>query len=286
MPDSARLKLMKFALSHAGTHNSLLTRSLALHMAAEEVRGSKEFCKLLGVILRVGNYINHGVAETEGKIRGFAIESLKSLAIFKTGSVSTMHFLCVTMRSRDLNFNRNLQESLKHTQEASREKVSLLKAGIELFNQQTQLARYEMEHLAYDDVAREQMTVLTSTLECEAKELMKQLDTAVDLAVKAQKYFSVSQRAQGNLLPIEQFFGHIAEFLNDFDFTWMEVEKHSARWDLYFDHARKIPRALSPASFSTSTGSATAPSEWSSDAHTEEFPNIWPSQIPDRKEVT
>eukprot|EP00419_Tripos_fusus_P067940 CAMPEP_0172914206 /NCGR_PEP_ID=MMETSP1075-20121228/191910_1 /TAXON_ID=2916 /ORGANISM="Ceratium fusus, Strain PA161109" /LENGTH=96 /DNA_ID=CAMNT_0013773079 /DNA_START=1 /DNA_END=287 /DNA_ORIENTATION=- len=86
----SRLKLMRFALSHVSTFTNLIERSRILRQAAEQARGSQELRDLLSVILRVGNFINHGVQEArEGTVKSFAIESLMSLASFKTGAVST-----------------------------------------------------------------------------------------------------------------------------------------------------------------------------------------------------
>ena len=58
-----RMKLARFALSHKSTFLSVKQRCEVLQQAAEQVRGSRQFREVLGVVLRVGNFINHGVGE-------------------------------------------------------------------------------------------------------------------------------------------------------------------------------------------------------------------------------
>lgn len=51
--------------------------------------------------------------------RAFDLASLSSLGTFKTGCVTTLHFLCLTMRSTDDNFVKEFRKSLEHVHEAA-----------------------------------------------------------------------------------------------------------------------------------------------------------------------
>ena len=80
----------------------------------------------------VGNFINHGVGDVvAGAIRGISVDSLASLASFKTGAVSTMHFLCLSLGSADSDFVQGLKQSLSSVHEASKERAALLRSSIE-----------------------------------------------------------------------------------------------------------------------------------------------------------
>ena len=66
-----------------------------------------------------------------GAIRGISVDSLASLASFKTGAVSTMHFLCLSLGSSDSEFVQGLKQSLSSVHEASKERFPLLRSAIE-----------------------------------------------------------------------------------------------------------------------------------------------------------
>ncbi|CAE7535669.1 FH3 [Symbiodinium natans] len=131
----ARIKVMKFALSYQSLRESLMERCQVLQLAAEESRNSVPFRELLAIVLEAGNYINGGdQANAQGeRVRAFGIESLQSLANFKVGCISCMHFLCITMRASDRRFLSCLEDSLKHVRTASKERFNQLRSDVEAF---------------------------------------------------------------------------------------------------------------------------------------------------------
>ncbi|CAK0790180.1 unnamed protein product, partial [Prorocentrum cordatum] len=110
--------------------SNILKRCAVIQRASEEVRGSAQFRDLLHIIMKVGNFINHGEATVskEGVVRSFALESLQTLSSFKAGKISALHFLCFTLRCSDESFLRSLKQSLRHIREASFERLSALKS--------------------------------------------------------------------------------------------------------------------------------------------------------------
>eukprot|EP00913_Durusdinium_trenchii_P026359 g24734.t1 len=241
-----------FALSHQGTYSGIKVRCEVLKDAAKQVRKSEEFRQMLSVVLRVGNFINHGVDEEEVKtqevdgatIRGISVDSLSSLASFKSGTVSTMHFLCLSLGSMNTDFFQGLKESLSSVQEASKEKSALLKGSIESFAKDVETAEKQLNLLlTVDEEAAE--FAPSEEKEAELREEMEKWKEESDVLQKigdedawaafnecavAQKFFSASERKQAELPPVESFFLHIANFLEQFQEAWTEIERNPRKW--------------------------------------------------------
>lgn len=272
----ARLKLMRSALSHGGTYSALLDRCRTLRTAAEEVRGSTQLRELLNMILRVGNFINHGVQEAqEGTVRAFAIESLNTLGSFKTGAVSTLHFLCLSMRSADQSFFKAFKAGLGNVPVAAREKTGMLRSGVEAFGKEVEFAKQQAKQLLDGNSgeaessnserpsSEERMNSLTDELSAELEGLNQELEQALQQCTDTQKYFSISERAQANLPPAEQFFGHISSFIDALGAAWQEIERNPAKWQQFAAAAgsgtskakrMSLPGTLLPGSDSESGG--------------------------------
>merc|ERR1719162_2664208 len=45
-----------------------------------------------------------------------------------------------------------------------------------------------------------------------------------------QQYFSVTAQEPAQLPPCEQFFKHLADFLDAFEGSWHEIERHPSAW--------------------------------------------------------
>eukprot|EP00931_Biecheleriopsis_adriatica_P038860 TRINITY_DN22228_c0_g1_i1.p1 TRINITY_DN22228_c0_g1~~TRINITY_DN22228_c0_g1_i1.p1 ORF type:complete len:1950 (+),score=485.05 TRINITY_DN22228_c0_g1_i1:66-5915(+) len=244
-----RLKLMKFSKTHATNFVSLKQRCEVLKAAAEEVRSSAQFRELLGLILHVGNFINHGVQEVfAGTVRAFAIDSLSSLASFKTGAVSTLHFLCLSKFSSDPDFFKALKSGLANVHEAARETHALLKSTVEAFEKEVEFARLQAKTLLKPEEGEagqdgpspdveERMRVLMGELDGETAELKGALAQATEACIDTQKYFAVSEKAQANLPPSEVFFGQIASFLDQLGAAWGEIQKNPSKWQQFADAA-------------------------------------------------
>ena len=133
--EPSRLRAMRVVVAHGQVHNLLTQRCCALRAAACEIRDCVEFRELLGIVLQIGNYINHGqAAPVEGTARGFSIESLHVLKSFKRGGISALHFLCLTIHQTSRSFCQDLLAGLAHVKEASRERVQSLKSDVERFH--------------------------------------------------------------------------------------------------------------------------------------------------------
>ncbi|CAE7566323.1 FH19 [Symbiodinium natans] len=248
-----------FALSHQAQFISIKKRCEALMTAAEQVRSSQKFKEMLDLVIRVGNFINHGVDEVvEGTIRGVSVESLLTLASFKTGAVSSLHFLCLSLGALDPDFFQALKQSLSSVHEASKEKASALKSSIEAFGKDADTAEKQLTALL---VPNEEQEAVSASHEADLREMMalwmqekvrlQQIgDEAFDACLDTQKYFCVSEKALANLPPLETFFLHIATFLDQFSEAWQEIEKSPKKWEEFATAAgfrQRVKRKSLPA---------------------------------------
>lgn len=241
-----RMKVAKFALSHVTMYQAVKDRCEVLKLASEQVRTSVQFREMLGVVLKVGNFINHGVKEmVEGAIRGISVESLSSLASFKTGAVSTMHFLCLSFMSKDFNFFQDLKVSMSHVHEASKEKFVLLKGSIEAFASEVEMAKRQLLMLLDEDdpeleIGEEreaELRLVISEWVKEKEDLHEAGEEAFKACCESQKYFSISDRAQADPNASEAFFVHIASFLDLFQEAWLEIQRNPRKWDDFAEKA-------------------------------------------------
>jgi len=145
-----RIKVMKFALTYEYTREVLMQRCKVLRDAADEARNSPQFRDLLAIILEAGNYINGdpGAQKASERVMAFSIESLQSLANFKVGCISCMHFLCITMRASDTRFLSCLEASLKDIRPAAKEKFSMLRSEVEAFMGEVNFAQARLREMS------------------------------------------------------------------------------------------------------------------------------------------
>mmetsp|Transcript_182409 Transcript_182409/g.578081 ORF Transcript_182409/g.578081 Transcript_182409/m.578081 type:complete len:823 (-) Transcript_182409:208-2676(-) len=225
----ARLQLMKIAKTHVATSESLLHRCRVLRSAAQEARNSSSLRDLLGAVLQIFNFINHGaVQSSEGTVFGFSIESLHVLAQFKKNGVSALHYLTLTMMSKNVNFSQELHESLEKIPEAGRERVANLKVDVSKFNAELRFTRTWLNAQDGKFAEREQVANLLQMLECEDTAHNLELDRMTQFVSETQKYFSGS--VDDKMLEPEQFFGHIGGFLIEFHSCWLEISCGRGRW--------------------------------------------------------
>jgi len=241
-----RLKLMKVFLSHESTYTSIRQRCMVLSSAADELRKSKCLKKVLSIVLRICNFINHETG-SKTKARGFAMESLKQLASFKMGSVSTIHFLCLTMRASDASFLETLKRDLRHIHKASREKTAALEAAIEAFDVECAFCLRELEQLKESDEDGSnaspiyRMEQLCELLEDERGELAKVLERALRICSDVKRYFMASdKKGQASSTPYEQFFSHFVEFVDQVEAAWVEIERQPAAWRKFTGAGDKV----------------------------------------------
>jgi len=203
------------------------------------VRESAQFRELLTLALRIGNFINHGLEDGDTGARGFDLASLASLATFKTGAVSTLHFLCLTLWQSNQGWLKEFRSGLQHVHEAARLQVAQLGTSIDLFRADIDFARRETAHLEEDSEAHRRLKALVDMLDAEEKELSTSKAQALEQCTEVQKFFSISEQAAAKLQPAEDFFKNIANFVDAFSQVWEEIEKKPAKWQQFAESAKK-----------------------------------------------
>jgi hypothetical protein len=238
-----KLNLMKTFLSHYSTYQILRQRCEVLSMAAEEVRNSAELKKVLKDVLKICNYINHGTQDlrAEGTARGFAVESLQTLPSFKMGQVSTMHFLCLTMRDADPNSFEALKRGMQHLRQASREKTNMLQKEVEAFKADLEFAKRQLQVLKEDELAaKERLAGLVEAMEREGIGLKTELEKSLKLGGDVQRYFDVKAHKSQGMPPCEQFFGHLASFMDSLEAAWLEIQRRPDSWKKFMSAGEKM----------------------------------------------
>eukprot|EP00929_Paragymnodinium_shiwhaense_P116014 TRINITY_DN8524_c0_g1_i2.p1 TRINITY_DN8524_c0_g1~~TRINITY_DN8524_c0_g1_i2.p1 ORF type:complete len:933 (+),score=225.65 TRINITY_DN8524_c0_g1_i2:100-2898(+) len=119
----ARVRAMLFNKSMPSMHMNLMGRIRSLSDATSQVRGSSAFRMVLSTVLRVGNYLNHGVdapdASGSGEVRGFTMESLLKFRDFRAGAVtgeaaaSALHCVALHLISAEPQLLARLKAELK-----------------------------------------------------------------------------------------------------------------------------------------------------------------------------
>ena len=223
---TARLRLFRFAASHAESAATYLQRCRSLDLAAMEVKSSQELRKVLALILRIGNYINHGMKDMGGGAFAFSIETLAAITSFRLGSMSTLQFLCVTFRRANPSFCDLLQMSLKDVPKAAREKSLHLKSCIQAFQKEVDFAEREVSLMPEDQLASEVTSRLLQDLHAEALELENSLATAFGKCDEVQEYLCTSEDKANDAAPppYENLFLHLSDFLESFRKAWKETE--------------------------------------------------------------
>ena len=225
---TARLRLFRFAASHTESASMYLQRCQTLHLAATEARNSQELRRVLAIILRIGNYINHGMKDVSGAAGGacaFSIETLAAITSFRLGNMSTLQFLCVTLRRTNPNFVDALSESLKHVAAAAREKSVHLKSCIHAFLSEVEFAEREVSHMPEDQPSSGATDALLKDLSSEVAELKDSLGKAFSKCEEVQEYFCTSEDRPKDSAPppYENFFLHLSDFLDSLRKAWKET---------------------------------------------------------------
>eukprot|EP00930_Biecheleria_cincta_P089798 TRINITY_DN79136_c0_g1_i1.p1 TRINITY_DN79136_c0_g1~~TRINITY_DN79136_c0_g1_i1.p1 ORF type:complete len:803 (-),score=196.85 TRINITY_DN79136_c0_g1_i1:309-2717(-) len=118
----ARLQSLLFGTSLPRLHSGLMARVKHLKQACQEVRDSAALRRLLGTVLRVGNFLNHGVDAPDAgggvEVRGFAMESLLKLRDFRASqgcesAVSALHCIVLHLQPSEPQLPGKLREELK-----------------------------------------------------------------------------------------------------------------------------------------------------------------------------
>ncbi|KAH0487890.1 MAG: uncharacterized protein KVP18_002169 [Porospora cf. gigantea A] len=96
-----RIRLLRTLKGVPTLRSELAAHMAILQQASREVMDSRKFRQVLSMVLRWGNFVNHGIA-TKGELRiqGFTLESLLKIVDFrsmKDSQIASLHYIVVTM---------------------------------------------------------------------------------------------------------------------------------------------------------------------------------------------
>ena len=83
-----RLQAMIFQLTSPELHRSIMVSTGKIQTACRDLTGSDKFVRLLGIVLEVGNSLNHGTSK--GGAKGIQLSSLMKLTQTRTNSGATL----------------------------------------------------------------------------------------------------------------------------------------------------------------------------------------------------
>lgn len=249
----ARLQTMVFSKNMPVHNREHLTRLHALRDACAAVRNSAMLKRVFGTVLRVGNYLNHGVDAPDGgggvEIRGFTVESLSKLRDFraaKGSEVSAMHCVVLHLLKADEQVLAQLRSELRGVVEPI--EGNMVGGGIgdlrdAVCNFQNQVDGVQVEIDRFGDCYRMEgghtegagpLAVLQRLVE-DAGEMARAQETAFSEALDATwrllEFFG-EHRPQPQpgggwtddaYASIERFFTTIREFVLSFEDCWREV---------------------------------------------------------------
>ncbi|KAK0082986.1 hypothetical protein PV325_009545 [Microctonus aethiopoides] len=219
-----RLKSLSFMLRYEELIQDVKPDIVAGTAACEEVMNSKKFCRILELILLLGNYMNSG--SKNGEAFGFEIHYLTKLTSTKDieNKETLMHYLVDTIEKKFpecLNF----MEELAHVDRASR--VSLENIQRTLRQMDSNIRNLEQDllnskvPLSSQDRFAEIMTPFAKKARL-GYEVMQNMFKNMDaLYTDISDFFAFDKQKY----TIEEFFGDIKKFKDDFQQAQKEIIK-------------------------------------------------------------
>lgn len=269
----ARLRTLLFSKNMGTQYQMVLGRIRSLNLACRQVRESPSFRKVLGTVLRIGNYLNHGIdapAPACGyEVRGFALDSLLKLQEFRSaqsGDISALHCVILHLLPASPSLPQELRKELNEVFDgASKEKLSDLRDAVASFKTETYLVQVEIErygelyHIDGEPEGGKQgspgplaaLQRLAEDAEDKAKQLNEELESAVGTARRLLEFFAERVDSGKADMAIERFLTTVSQFVVSFEECWHEVLENPKKLpldklNLNFLEAGMAGRAPSP----------------------------------------
>jgi len=253
----ARVKCLLFGKTMPGVRAGLQARIRTLQEACNQVRSSHALRRILGTVLRIGNFLNHGIDAPDAagiEVRGFTMESLLKLRDFRAGqagesSVTALHCIALHLLPTDPQLPLQLREELKAALEVGGDattggasggpssNIGELRDAVGRFRREADLLQNEVEcHAAsYDNAGGSGMPSPLTTLQQlaqDATRIADQLDAevsdAIAQALRLLDYFGERRDTGANSASkedelVERFFITLKDFSGSLEASWREV---------------------------------------------------------------
>lgn len=240
-----------------GVRAGLEARIRTLQEACNQVRSSHALRRILGTVLRIGNFLNHGIDAPDAagvEVRGFTMESLLKLRDFRAGqagesSVTALHCIALHLLPTDPQLPLQLREELKAALEVGGDattggasggpssNIGELRDAVGRFRREADLLQNEVEcHAAsYDNAGGSRTPSPLTTLQQlaqDATRIADQLDAevsdAIAQALRLLDYFGERRDTGANSASkedelVERFFITLKDFSGSLEASWREV---------------------------------------------------------------
>ncbi|CAJ1357223.1 unnamed protein product [Effrenium voratum] len=240
----ARLQSLLFAKTLPTTQADLLAQIRTLEEACQQVRDSSSLRRILGTVLRVGNFLNHGVDAPDAagvEVRGFTMESLLRLRDFRAGgesAVTALHCVALHLLPGEAQLPAKLRGELRAALEVgdgAATRISELREAVGRFRREASTMTDEAERFssAYcitsgdreDTKPLETLRKLAKDAKEGADKIETEMASAMAKAIRLLEYFGEKRaepaREEDEL--VERFFVTLKEFTSSFEACWREV---------------------------------------------------------------
>lgn len=147
---AARVRLLCIARGSKPTFNSTMQNFAQIRLACSAIQKSSVLQEVMWLALDLGNYINHGDSSKGAK--AITVGSLVTLKDFKTGRMSSLHFLCACLMrgapSRD--FQGELVRELKPALSLQNLEVQTLQSQTRNFFRDFEVAKAECSNFLHE----------------------------------------------------------------------------------------------------------------------------------------
>ncbi|KAG7201503.1 hypothetical protein KM043_004258 [Ampulex compressa] len=219
-----RLRSLSFMLRYEEMVQDIKPDIVAGTAACEEVKGSKKFARILELILLLGNYMNSG--SKNGQAFGFEISFLTKLTSTKDvdNKQTLMHYLVNTIEKKFpecLSFS----EELTHVDRASRVSLENVQRILRQMDSNIRNLEQDLSNAKVpqtdDDLFVEVMAPFAKKAR-ESYEIMQNMFKNMDtLYSDISEFFAFDKQKY----TIEEFFGDIKKFKDDFTQAQREIAK-------------------------------------------------------------
>ncbi|XP_060089533.1 protein diaphanous homolog 3 [Heteronotia binoei] len=219
-----RLSALLFKLQFEEQVSNLKPDILAVSAACEELKKSQSFCRLLELVLLMGNYMNAG--SRNAQTFGFNLSSLCKLKDTKSVDQKTtlLHFLVEICEEKYPDVLRFV-EDLQHIDKASRVSAESLEKSLKQMERQLKQLEKDLETFLPPEDIHDKFVTKMSVFAIQAKEQFQKLsgmhDNMEKLYQNVMRYYAVDLKK----VSVEEFLSD----LNNFRTAFMQATKENMR---------------------------------------------------------
>ncbi|KAF4735577.1 hypothetical protein FOZ62_029834 [Perkinsus olseni] len=188
-----------------------------LQEAADQVRSSQKLRRLLFLVLKFGNFVNHGT--TDLTTRGYTLESLLKLMEFKSTSVpgvTMLHYVACRLMEGDKGESQpmDLAEELSLVVTATGENTEVIVSTLTTLDRDIQAFQREAQQQSsqYSDEALSRLQRFARDASARVEEVKGEWTACEESLKELRRFFGEDPRR----CSVEDFFGTLKAFLDSY----------------------------------------------------------------------